>query len=82
MKFRTAGDPVICLKVAGYQNHYKGFIRVISKKGDRFHALLVGQDFVDLHFDKVKTNRGIKYHSAAPKPAILKGEIRRIKKVN
>lgn len=76
MKLKTFFNPIEVLKEAGYKKHFNGMIRKTSKKS-RFHAI-IKKGIIDLHFDK---SQG-KYHSAAYKETLLKGEIKKIKKAD
>ncbi len=74
MKFHVGFEPIYCLKKAGYTFHKRGLIKRCHK--GRFHAVVVGFDEVELHYDKFQQG----YHSAAPKLPMLKGEAKRIRK--
>ncbi len=80
MKFTLSSDfnPILILKQAGYENHKRGFVRQAKKDGSRFHAIILENREIDLHYDKIVDGC---FHSAAPKISLLKGEIRRIKNI-
>jgi hypothetical protein len=76
MKFKTFFRPDIVLKSAGYQKAKRGYVRWIGK--NRYHAIVIGYNEIDLHIDKVFFEHGESWHSAAPKD-FVKGEVKRIR---
>jgi len=84
MLFTSKINPVLLLKQNGYikndtGNNF-GFVRYVEN-GNRFHALIMKNNDIDLHFDTAKTKNGIKIHISTKWEGLkrLRKEINKIK---